>query len=75
MATQGDTTTAAVARDLGVSDKSLYEWVASAKKEAQGGRSFEEHEELVRLRREAKRLRQEPDIFKKVSILYAKDSG
>ncbi len=75
LAMQGDTTIAAVARDLGVSDKSLYEWVASAKREAQGGLSFEEREELKALRRENKRLRQERDILKKVSIMFAKDGG
>lgn len=37
LAMQGDTTIAAVARDLGVSEKSLYERVARAKREAQGG--------------------------------------
>jgi len=75
LAMEDDTSIAAVARDLGVHEKSLYEWVASAKKEAQGGLSFEEHDELVRLRREVKRLRQERDILKKVSILFAKDGG
>ena len=75
LAMQGDTTIAAVARDLGVSDKSLYEWVASAKREAEGGLSFDEREELKALRRENKRLRQERDILKKVSIMFAKDGA
>lgn len=72
LAMGGDTTIAAVARDLGISEKSLYQWVSSAKQEAAGGLTFEEREELSRLRREVRRLRQERDILKKASILFAK---
>lgn len=70
----GDTTIAAVARDLGIHEKSLYEWTSKAKEQARGGVSFEEHEELVRLRREVKRLRMERDILKKAAALMGRDS-
>ena len=69
LAMQSGTSIATVARDLGVHEKSLYEWVRVAKEESQGGLSFDEREELARLRRENRRLRQERDILKKASII------
>lgn len=69
LAMEGGSSIAAVARDLEVREKSLYEWVKLAKEEAQGGLSFDEREELTRLRRENRRLRQERDILKKASII------
>ena len=57
LAMQGGVTIASVARDLGVHEKSLYEWVASAKKEADGGLSFSEREELAKLREIERRAR------------------
>ncbi len=64
LATQGADSLVEVARNLGVSDKSLYSWVADAKRETEGGLTFQEREELARLRRENKRLRMERDILK-----------
>ena len=52
-----DTTIAELVRDLGSHGKKLYDWSAQAKQQARGGLSFEEHEEIVQLRREVKRLR------------------
>ena len=69
LAMQGGTSIATVARDLGVHEKSLYEWVRLAKEEAEGGLSFDEREEMARLRRENRRLRQQRDILKKASII------
>ena len=69
LAMQGGTSIATVARDLGVHEKSLYEWVRLAKEEAEGGLSFDEREEIARLRRENRRLRQQRDILKKASII------
>jgi len=72
LAMQGSSSVAAVARDLGVHEKSLYEWVRLAKEESQGGLSFDEREELARLRRENRRLRQERDILKKASMILGR---
>jgi len=74
LAMQSGVTIASVARDLGIHEKSLYEWVASAKREADGGLSFSEREELAKLRAEVRRLRMERDILKKTAVLFAKDS-
>ena len=71
----GDTSVASVARDLGISEKSLYDWTRAAKNASSGGLNFEEREELARLRRENRRLRQERDILKKVSVMFAKDKS
>ena len=72
LAMQGETSIAELARDLGVSEGSLYTWVSRARKEAASGLSADEREELARLRKEVRRLRQERDILKKASILFAK---
>jgi transposase-like protein len=74
LAMAADTTIAEVARDLGIHEKNLYDWTAKAKQQARGGLSFEEHEELVQLRREVKRLRMERDILKKATALMARDN-
>ncbi len=52
---------ALVARDLGTSEKSLYEWTGAAKDASSGGLNFEERDERARLRRKKRRLRQERD--------------
>jgi len=70
---QGGSPVSTVARDLGISEKSLYDWVRAAKQVANGGLTFDEREELAKLRREVRRLRQERDILKKVSVMFAKD--
>ena len=70
-----DTTVASVARDLGIHEKNLYEWVRAAKQVQSGGLTFEEREELAQLRRENRKLRQERDILKKVSMMFATDKS
>ena len=70
-----DTTVASVARDLGIHEKNLYEWVRAAKQVQNGGLTFDEREELARLRRENRKLRQERDVLKKVSMIFAADKS
>jgi transposase len=65
-----------VAERLGVSSKSLYDWVAAAKKSAP--RRAEDNEmksEIARLRAELKRTTEERDILKKAAAYFAKVSG
>ena len=70
-------TIAGVARDLGISEKTLWNWVQ--REEPEGGRggndplTRDEREELERLRRENRRLRMERDFLKKVAAFFAKE--
>ena len=64
-----------VARDLGISEVSLRNWVKQAGSDAgerPGGLSSDEREELQRLRRENQTLRMEREILKKAAAFFAK---
>jgi transposase len=66
-----------VAQRLGVSDKSLYQWVRQSK-EQQGvgsGETAAMRVEIVRLKAELKRANEERDILKKAATYFAKLSG
>lgn len=69
-------TVAAAARDLGLTESSLRNWVEQARADRTKGRTgltTTEREELARLRKEVRELRMERDLLKKVSALFAKD--
>ena len=69
-------TVGAVARELDLTEAALRLWVERTRAEQTRGRSGlmkEEREELTRLRKEVRELRQERDLLKKVSALFAKD--
>ena len=65
---------AAVARDLGISETTLHNWLGREKVGMLDPRSPErqEHEELKRLRRENARLKEEQEILKKATAFFAK---
>lgn len=65
---------AAVARDLGMSETTLHNWLGREKVGMLDPLSPErqEQEELKRLRRENARLRMEQEILKKATAFFAK---
>src|SRR4051794_12130111 len=69
-------TVAAAARDLGLTESSLRNWVEQARADRTKGKTgltTAEREELSRLRKEVRELRMERDLLKEVSALFAKD--
>jgi transposase len=67
------------ARDLGLKESTLYNWVSTAKDKAplvsdsQGNQTNLLHE-LDRLRKENARLKEEREILKKAATFFAKES-
>jgi transposase len=68
---------AEVARELGISRRSLHRWLRQAEIDAgeREGRSSAEEDELRRLRRENRRLREEQEVLKKAAAFFARESG
>ena len=65
-----------VARDLGVNEGTLGDWVqrARAAREGHGELSKDDYEELKRLRAEDAELRMERDVLKRSVVLWVKEA-
>ena len=71
-------TVAEVARDLDLHDSSLHAWVRQSKVDRgmgpPGALTSEERDELSRLRKENRILKEEKEILRKAAAFFAKDS-
>ena len=66
-----------VAEEFGISEDSVRRWVQQAEREQgqrQDGLRSVEREELIRLRRENKRLKQEREILSKAAAWFARET-
>jgi len=65
-----------IARDLGVSEQTLRNWVKRIEIDSgeRAGLTTAEQDELRRLRRENRILKEERDILKKAAAFFAKES-
>lgn len=63
-----------VARDLDIHESLLHKWIKQFGKNADGSQvTASEHEELVRLRRENRVLKEEREILKKAAAYFARE--
>jgi transposase len=74
LAERGDVPVAQVARELGLHETVLRRWMAKFGKKGNGSRvTPDEHDELIRLRRELRRVTEERDILKKAVGIFTKE--
>ena len=73
----GDRSIASVARDLGIGETNLGNWVRQARidRGERPGLTTSERAELVELRREVRTLPMERELLKRATALWVKESG
>jgi transposase len=75
----GDRSIGQVAKDLGLTETALRDWVKRAEadvgKPGEGELTTAERTELAELRRKVKRLEMERDILKKATAFFAKENA
>jgi transposase len=74
---ESDESVTAVARRLGLGPETFRKWVRQDEIErgARDGTTREEHAEIVRLRREVRRLEEEKLILQKAAAYFAREIG
>jgi transposase len=71
MVEESDGKIAQVAKELGIYDSSLGNWVRQAREEANGAPTAQERAEIRELRRELERTRRERDILAKAVAFFS----
>jgi transposase len=75
---RGDRSIGQVARDFGLTETAVREWVKQAGRDAgtgqDGGLTSVERRELAELRRENRRLREDVEILKRATAFFAKET-
>lgn len=78
LATEADQPVAQTARDLGVNENTLHTWINKyhrPKSSVSNGEDKEHlYDELKRLRKENRKLKEERDILKKATAYFARES-
>lgn len=73
LALSSDQSQAQAARDLGISEQSLYNWISQYRGEVLGSQhALAPEQELAALKKEVNQLKQERDILKKAAAYFAK---
>jgi transposase len=75
---RGDRSVGQVAKDFDLTGTAVRDWVKQAERDAgtrdDGGLVSSEREELARLRRENRRLREDVEILKRATAFFAKET-
>ena len=75
---RGDRSVGQVARDFDLTETAVREWVRQAGRDAgtrvDGGLASAERQELVQLRRECRRLREDVEILKRATAFFVKET-
>ena len=75
---RGDRSVGQVAKDFDLTETAVRDWVRQADLDAgtaqDGGLTSAEREELARLRRENRRLREDVEILKRATAFFAKET-
>jgi transposase len=74
---ESDESVTAVARRLGLGPETFRKWVHQDEIErgARDGTTREEHAEIVKLRRQVRRLEEEKLILQKAAVYFARETG
>jgi transposase len=74
LALESDQPIVQTARDLGINKNTLYTWIGKSQntKHQKPGKEYDPYEEIKRLRKENKLLKEEREILKKAATYFAK---
>jgi transposase len=73
LALSGERSRAAIARELGLPEWKLRDWVRAVSRTSEKNGSKSGIDEVLALQKELKKLRQENEILKKAAAFFAKD--